>query len=81
MTAAATLAATKADAVIDSILSQPMIQTLGVVSNDSVDLDAIYKAVRPAAERTPANITVPYVGTFTLNAADVDKIYNYILQS
>ena len=81
MTAAGTLAANKAEALIDNFVAQPMAQSLGIADNGMIDIEAIYNAVRPAAERAPANVAIPFVGSYTLNAQDVDKLYNYILQS
>lgn len=45
----------------------------------NVDIDKVYANLKPAAEKCPAPINVPGIGTITLTAADVDALYNYII--
>ena len=47
----------------------------------NVDVEKIYQYIKPAAEKGPAPITLPIVGTLTFTAADVDSLYAYIMQS
>lgn len=45
----------------------------------NVDIDKVYTNLKPAAEKCPAPINVPGIGTITLTVADVDALYNYII--
>ena len=47
----------------------------------NVDVEKIYQYIKPAAEKGPAPITLPIIGTLTFTAADVDSLYAYIMQS
>lgn len=75
------LAANKGEEIFCQLENEPMIAALGIVDGENVDIERLYNAVKPAAAKMPASLVVPYVGTFTLNGNDVDKIYNYILTS
>ena len=59
-----------------------MIALTGIVGADgSVDVERLYKRVRPAAEKSPATIEIPIIGGITFNAQDVDALYNHIMRS
>jgi hypothetical protein len=49
--------------------------------NNSIDIEKIYKYIRPAAEKDSAVIDIPIIGRLTLNVNDVDRIYSCIMQS
>lgn len=50
-----------------------------VDANNNVDVDKIYRYIKPQAEKGPATISLPIVGTILLDSNDVDKIYSYIM--
>lgn len=73
------LYASKLRDVADSLQSKPAIAVLGVIcDNNRVDIDALYNALRPYAERCPATIDIPVIGTMTLTSADIDRLYDCI---
>jgi hypothetical protein len=47
---------------------------------NNIDVEKIYTHIRPAAEKCPAPIDIPVLGTLTLSVSDVDKLYNYIMK-
>ena len=47
----------------------------------NVDVEKIYQYIKPAAEKGPAPITLPIIGTLTFTAADVDSLYAHIMQA
>lgn len=63
------------DRIKGSALLAPL-ELIDVAGN--VDIDKVYANLKPAAEKCPAPINVPGIGTITLTAADVDALYNYI---
>lgn len=47
-------------------------------ANGNIDINAIIEGIRPAAKVSPANITIPFGGTLSLNETDLDKLKEYI---
>ena len=79
MTALGTLASKQAAQMLDKLAEVPALKTLALVDNSgNIDIDSLYNAVRPAAEKQPASVDIPLIGRFTFGADDVDKLYNYI---
>lgn len=67
--------------IFNQLKANPMIAALGVIDEqDHIDIDKLYKHFK-AAEKSPATMTVPMLGAVTLNAGDVDKLYNCIVGS
>jgi hypothetical protein len=48
--------------------------------NDMIDIDTLYREFLKQAQKGPATFDVPMVGALTLNTADVEKIYRYIIE-
>ena len=70
-----------APTLLDKLRSNKLLAPLNLVNEaGEVDVEKIYAHLKPAAAKCPAPITLP-VGTITLTEADVDAIYNYIMQS
>lgn len=70
-----------APALLDKLRSNKLLAPLNLVNEaGEVDVEKMYAHLKPAAAKCPAPITLP-VGTITLTEADVDAIYNYIMQS
>lgn len=70
-----------APTLLDKLRGNKLLAPLNLVNEaGEVDVEKIYAHLKPAAAKCPAPITLP-VGTITLTEADVDAIYNYIMQS
>lgn len=69
-------------ALIEKAKSSEALKLLDVIGEDnSIDLEAVYNSVKPAAAQTPAAINIPMSGTITITGADIDALYNYIIQA
>lgn len=80
--AAATAYISDAAKVAEKIRSSAALSPLGLIDEaNNIDVEKIYQHLRPAAEKCPAPVTVPGMGTITLTVADVDMLYNCIMQS
>lgn len=79
--AAATAYISDAAKVADKIRNSAALSPLALIDDaNNVDVEKIYQHLRPAAERCPAPITIPGMGTVTLTVNDVDMLYNCIMQ-
>ena len=80
--ASAELIATALPTYIEKLSKNEMAVLTGLIKEDmSVDIERIYKRVRPAAEKSPARIDLPIIGAITFNVDDVDALYNCIMRS
>lgn len=69
-------------ALIEKARSSEAVKLLDVIGEDnSVDLEAVYNSVKPAAAQTPAAINIPMGGMITITGSDIDSLYNYIMQA
>lgn len=69
-------------ALIEKAKSSQAVKLLDVIGEDnSIDLEAVYNSLKPAAAQTPAAINIPMGGTITITGADIDALYNYIIQA
>lgn len=69
-------------ALLEKARSSEAVKLLDVIGEDnSVDLEAVYNSVKPAAVQTPAAINIPMGGMITITASDIDTLYNYIMQA
>lgn len=80
--AAATAYIADASKVAEKVRSSAALAPLNLIDEaNNIDVDKIYKHLRPAAEKCPAPISIPGMGTITLTVSDVDMLYNCIMQS
>ena len=80
--ASAELISTVLPAYIGNLQKNKMVALTGLVAEDkSVDIERLYKRVRPAAEKSPARIELPIIGGISFTVEDVDTLYNCILRS
>lgn len=57
------------------------VKSLGVLGEDGkIDIDKIYREFARQAEKGAVTISMPVVGEFTVNKADVDLLYRLILE-
>ena len=80
--ASAEIVSTILPAYLKQLSQNKMVALTGMVSEDlSVDIERLYKRVRPAAERSPARIELPIIGGISFNASDVDALYDCIMRA
>lgn len=80
--ASAELISTILPAYIGNLQKNNMVALTGIIAEDkSVDIERLYKRVRPAAEKSPARVELPIIGGITFNVEDIDALYNCIMRS
>lgn len=67
-----------ADSIFRAIQSIPMIDTLGIIDGENIDVDRLYGMLRHQAQRGPATVNVRFIGPITFTEADVDALYRHI---
>ena len=67
-----------AENIFRSIQAIPMIDALGIIDGENIDVDRLYTAFRKQAQKGPATVNVPLIGPITFAAADVDALYRNI---
>lgn len=78
--AAATAYIADASKVAEKVRSSATLAPLSLIDEaNNIDVDKIYQHLRPAAEKCPAPISIPGMGTITLTVSDVDMLYNCIM--
>lgn len=79
--AGAAILINRAEEALHNLEQLPVIKMMDVIHGDNIDIDTIYKAVREQAKTTPAVIEIPAVGSLKMGAADIDKLYNMIMEA
>lgn len=80
--AAATAYIADASKVAEKVRASTALSPLSLIDEaNNIDVEKIYHHLRPAAEKCPAPISIPGMGTITLTVSDVDMMYNCIMQS
>lgn len=67
-----------AESVYRAIQNIPMIDALGVIDGENVDVDRLYALLRRRAQNGPATENIRFIGPITFTTADVDALYRYI---
>ena len=75
---AAALAVAKAGKLVDELANNPVVQALGVIQGENVDIDAIYTELLKQAQKSSMTIELPVVGPVTFGVGDVESLYRYI---
>lgn len=69
-------------AALPQLRENPMIKLMGVIDEaGNVDIDRLYKHFRAEAQKGATTLSVPMLGTVTLNERDVEKLYTCIIQA
>lgn len=78
--AAAARMLSRSGEIFNTLKNNPVVSAMGVIDEqDQIDIDAIYQEFAAQAQRGAVTFDVPLVGALTLTAADVDKLYGYII--
>lgn len=67
-----------AENVFRQIQSMPLINALGVIEGENVDVDRLYAVLKKQAQRGSATANISLIGPVTFTEADVDALYRYI---
>lgn len=80
--AGAALAIDNSDQLIEKCRANTIVSAMGIFDDGGgVDVERAYRYLKAEAEKTPVTFDAPIIGSVTLNAADVDKLYQAIMQS
>ena len=70
-----------AEALVEKWKHCAIVKDLDIIKEDNtVDVDKMYRHLKEAARKGPAEMDLPMVGKITLTEADLDKLYTLILQ-
>lgn len=68
-------------AIVGHYKNNEVVKMLGIIdSNDNVDVDKLYNQFKAQAQKGAITFNLPMLGAVTLNEADVDKLYRFIVQ-
>lgn len=66
----------------ERLRSNELVKGLGIIDEaGNVDVEKLHKYFRAEAQKGAITFTLPVVGAVTLNDADVEKLYNCIMQA
>lgn len=71
------LATKNAAGMLQSAKDKPLVAMTGAVSEEGVDVDALFSAVSPYINE-PVTLSLPVVGDFRLDRSDFEKLYRYL---
>ena len=78
--AGVSMALSRSTEIFNQIKDHPVVKAMGVIDdNDMIDIDKLHAEFAKQAQRGAITFDVPLMGALTLNAADVDKLYGYIV--
>ena len=78
--AGASVALSKSGEIFTKLKANPMIAALGVIdSEDRIDIERLHREFAKQAQKGAITLDVPLLGPVTLNAQDVDRLYQYII--
>lgn len=78
--AGASMALSRSTDIFNQIKDHPVVKAMGIIDeNDMIDIDKLHAEFAKQAQRGAITFDVPLMGALTLNAADVDKLYSYIV--
>lgn len=75
---AAGIAVSRIDDILAKLAENPIVQTLGLMDGENIDVETIYTELRKQAQKETATIELPFVGPITFSTADVDSLYHHI---
>ena len=79
--ALASTALAKTTNIFNALKQNEFVKMLEIIDeNDMIDIDTLYREFFKQAQKGPVTFDVPMVGALTLNTADVEKIYRYIME-
>lgn len=78
--AGVSMALSRSTEIFNQIKDHPVVKAMGIIDdNDMIDIDKLHAEFAKQAQRGAITFDVPLMGALTLNAADVDKLYSYIV--
>lgn len=75
----AALIGRKAPEVFETLRNNKIVQAIGIIDGDMIDVDTLYSELLSQAQKRSATINVPMIGSVTYSAADVESLYRCIM--
>lgn len=76
--AAASMAVSRADRIMQALLTNPIAVGMGVVDGEMVDAEGVLREIKKQAEKGDATVPIPVIGDITFGVGDVDSLCRYI---
>jgi hypothetical protein len=74
-------AMSKTTNIFNALKQNEFVKMLDIIDeNDMIDIDTLYREFLKQAQKGAITFDVPMIGAITLNSADVEKIYRYIME-
>lgn len=73
------LAARKGNEIFQKLRDNSMINAMGLIDGEMVDIDSIYSELLKQAQRASATVDFPLIGSVTYSANDVEELYRCIM--
>lgn len=65
--------------LFNNLKNNELIKILNIIDADNnINVPKLYEEIRKQAQKGPVDVNIPMIGTITLNATDVEKLYSYI---
>lgn len=79
--AGAAMALQDLPATVGQYKNNEVVKMLGIIDSDNnIDVDKLYNQFKIQAQKGAITFNIPMLGAVTLNEADVDKLYRFIVQ-
>lgn len=74
------LIARRAPDIFNRLKSNPMVDAMGLIDGDMIDVDAIYAELLKQSQKSSATVEFPLIGPVTYSSADVEELYRCIVR-
>jgi hypothetical protein len=65
----------------EKLKANPLVDALGIIDSDgNIDITKAYRELMKQAEKGSVLITLPIVGSMTINKNDLEKLYRFIME-
>lgn len=76
------IALLRIDEIFNKLKQNDIVKMLNIIDDfDNIDIDILHREFSKQARKGAVTMSLPVVGTVTLNGADVDKLYQYIMEA
>lgn len=77
--AAASMMLDNASNIFNELKQNPAIKAMNIINkDDEIDIDRLYECILEQAHKSAVTFDVPVIGTMTLKAGDVERLYSLI---
>ena len=77
--AAGGVIAARAGKVLEALMANPVLKTMGIVDGEMVDEDLLFSQLVAVAGASNATVNIPMLGPVTFARSDVEALHRYII--